>query len=212
MGGKQSSVTSERYQPTSTGSPSIGGSESTPRTFHPRSDPPVSQRSNESRDVRHPPPPEPPPFSSLFFTPPLTSQPSPPPPPLPPRLSTTATDSLAGRQPSNLANRPLPRLPTSSSSSGRLPPNRHERFLDLEALLAGLDEIGPPETRSRTRSTHHRPHRSRYRERNLTMQTGRAESNRDILDDPLSFLRSLTSKNVTFGYVFFDQLVPHVLH
>ena len=82
-------------------------------------------------------------------------------------------------------------------------PPSFDRFLDLEALLAGLDEIGPPESR-RVRSSSHGHHMSRHGERRrVELQGG------DVMD-PLSFLRSLTSEtNVNIDHLVLGTLYSH---
>ena len=188
MGGKQSTEDpTERYRSTATTGNS-SSSDNTPRTFQRTSAaPPVATRNNPPSHLRHPLPPEPPSFSSLYLPPPRITPLSPPsPPPLPPRSNSHSEPRLLSHN--ELSRRPLPRIPPLPRElPSRQQPPRHDRFLDLEALLAGLDEIGPPESR-RVRSSSHGHHMSRHGERRrVELQGG------DVMD-PLSFLRSLTSE------------------
>ena len=201
MGTKQSSVVSERYQesyrPTISSTPTER-EPSLPLVAPPRAPlPPLPERSSQSRDQRHPLPPEPPLFFSSAFPPPPHSSSS------RPQNNTMPQRQVPSHNP--YANRPLPRLPNVPDNT---PSDRHQRFLDLEALLVGLEGISPPEpqrNRSSSSSSHHnRPHHhhhhhhhrhrhTRHRERNNSYGI-RRERDTDMLDDPLSFLRSLTSK------------------
>ncbi len=196
MGGKQSSVTTERYQSTT------ATIETTPSTIpiHPpipppqTRPPPLPSRNYQSRDPRPVPTPDLTQTSPFFLSQPTDPSPS--------HFSGT-DNSLAGQFGYNhnrplsehrFANRPLPTLPNQPSSS-----NRSERFLDIEAFLAGLNEISNQSESHRDRSVshhhHHRHHRPRHRNFSATRTRETSQTSRDlVLDDPLSFLRSLTSQ------------------
>ena len=171
MGGKQSTVTPDRYRSPTTTSDSVGVD------TMPTSPPALPLRNFQLHATPNLP------QNSSFS---LSEEAN----PLPPFPLRTSTDSLVRPlSQTRFASRPLHGLPNNLDT-----PTRSERFLDFEALLAGLNEINRPQSRRDRSLTHHHHQHPRYQERNFTTRIDRREqTSRGVIDDPLLFLRSLTS-------------------